>query len=149
MFYFFTLMKRKQRHCLFWHEISLFVSLSWSQDKTHDPCRQEVGTAQSNQWRQQRNVKQLHTGADGSALPPESVQMRARAHTRLLWLFTYSESHSVCDGVFSSQLLMNRSFHRFRGIIQWVTSLLLNLKKKKNQVILFISFVFTFCSGRL
>lgn len=42
-----------------------------------------MGTVQSNQWCQQRNVEQLHIGSDGVALPPESVQ----SHTQIQSFF--------------------------------------------------------------
>lgn len=61
----------------------LSAAISWSQDKTHDPCGEEMGKVPSDQWRQQRDVEQLHTGSDGAALPPESVC--AHRHT----LFTF------------------------------------------------------------
>lgn len=65
----------------------LFVLISRSQDQTHDPCGEEMGAVPSNQWRQQRDVKQLHTGADGVALPTESVHTNKSTHFFFLVTF--------------------------------------------------------------
>jgi len=95
------------------------VSLSRSQDKAHDSCREEMGTASSNQWCQQRNIKQLHAGADGPSLPPESVLSRMHANFfSFPFVPTCGQSQLVCNGLFSHQLWKNLSFPLYKGITQ-------------------------------
>lgn len=75
------------------------VLFSWSQDKTTDPRSEEMGTAPSNQWRQQRDFKQLHTGADGVALPAESVQSHAGRPNIFFYFFDWFDCGSHMLGV--------------------------------------------------
>lgn len=67
----------------------LFVLISRSQDKAHGPCGEEMGQVQSNQWCQQRDVKQLHAGADGVTLPPGSVHTHTDMFIFSLYIFYY------------------------------------------------------------
>lgn len=91
---------------------------SWSQDKAHDPRSEEMGTAPSNQWCQQGDVKQLHIGVDGVALPPESVH-NTHSHGPLSSLLLFRLTVSlILYLLFSLQLLKNQSSHLYRGTTQ-------------------------------